>query len=70
MEHVTIIQMEVTVGNYIFEKTGEKVTIDIQDKARMYPRMMQASYLQDQLIKLNMAYSVAKTYYNGKEEEN
>lgn len=65
IERNTVEQMQATVEDYINERKGVKVTIDIQKEARYMPRRLCIGYFKPQLIKLNLAYTVAKAYLEG-----
>ena len=66
METKTVEEMEALVSDYIFDKKGVRVNIDIQTLAKMMPRGLSINYLKDQVVKLNIAYNDAVEYYRNK----
>jgi hypothetical protein len=56
---VTVREMEATVERYIYEKKGANIHINIQ-------QVIHPLYIQDQLNKLNYAYTIALEYFKNK----
>ena len=62
-EQVSIEVMQSVVQAFIKAKKGVDVIINIEAHAKERHPVFQLPYLQDQLIKLNRAYSVAKAHF-------
>jgi hypothetical protein len=64
-------EMQFVVEQYIFEKKGKKVKIDIMSNPviNLVPPMMQRPLIQRELSMLNEAYNIACEYFFNKEEK-
>lgn len=63
MEEVSIEQMQATLQDYIYDRKGIRVRIDIQAVPMLMPRRLGYNELIKQLKLLNIAYNEAEAYY-------
>lgn len=64
MDVRTVEEMELVVEQYIYDRKGISVNIDIQLHYELMPPVIRKQYLIDQVIKLNNAYDVAVKWNN------